>query len=188
MLAVAIAVPAVVSAAPKKKAPSIPSCKRLSATSMAKVLGTGPLKLFGRTANLCSWKGKKAGHYDQAVGVDIIPGIPSIYATAEADGMKAAAKNDETFGTLSARHNPWKAAFFVTGTVTDAGLAPCSAKHKLPKFGPPTCSGDPEWTTFNVDSYDSKLMVSVAVAAQHGDVQLSHVIELNEEVLSRKIR
>ena len=29
------------------------------------------------------------------------------------------------------------------------------------EFGPPQCSTDPHWTTVNVDSYNSKLMVSV---------------------------
>ena len=188
LLAVAIVVPTVVFAGPKKKQPSIPSCTRLPTKTMAKLLGTGPLKRIHRTANLCSWKGTKSGHYGQLLGIDIIPGIKSIYATAESDGKAAAAKNGDSFGTLSSRHNPWKAAFFVTGTMTDAGLPPCSAKHKRPPFGPPKCSGDPEWTTFNVDSYDSKLMVSVGIAAQQGDVQLSHVIELNKEILSGKIR
>jgi hypothetical protein len=58
----------------------------------------------------------------------------------------------------------------------------------MPPFGPPECSADPGWTTIDVDSYNSKLMVSIRAAGQVGDVYFSHVVELNKEILSGKIR
>jgi hypothetical protein len=102
--------------------------------------------------------------------------------------MKTAAREGKDFGALPARHNPWKAAFFVAGMASNGGLESCPPGHTLPMFGPPQCSGDPDWTTINVDSYSSKLMVSVGIGAQQGDVHLVHVIELNKEILSGKIR
>ena len=191
-LPLAIAIPALAATASKVthgKSP-IPSCTHLSRTAMASVLGSAPLKFKGRTphSNLCTWEAVKHGHYHEALVIDIVPGIKSIYKTAEADGRKSAAKEGKTFGTLSLHNSPWKEAFDVSGSTYNTGLEACPPQHKLPRFGPPQCSADPDWTTVNVDSYNSKLMVSVGAVAQLGDVYLSHVIKLNEEILARKIR
>lgn len=193
LLSLLIAFPGLAAGHPSraiKRSHGIPSCSHFSATTLAKVLGTGPLKFKGRTphSNLCTWEGSKPGHYHQTLSIDVIPGIKSIYETAESDGRENAAKEGRTFGTIPSRHNPWKAAFFVTGTVSNSGLEPCPPEHALPVFGPPGCSGDPEWTTINVDAYDSKLMVSAGTGAQHGDVQLGHVIQLDRDILSGVIR
>lgn len=193
LLVLAIAIPA--SAAPtaekaKPKPPAIPSCRHFSAAKMTALLGTGPLRFKDQTphANLCNWQAKKAGHYRQTLTIEVIPGIRSIYETAEADGKKSAAKEGRSFGNPAFRSAPWKKAFFVTGEVTNGEVEPCPPGHKLPKFGPSPCTGDPPWSVTNVDSYNSKLMVSVGVGYETGDVNLDHVIALNEEILSRKIR
>jgi hypothetical protein len=191
-LALLTAVHAVAATSPKKRVmpASIPSCTHLSTTAMAKVLGSPPLEFKGRTphSNLCTWEAARPGHYHEALSVDIVPGKRSIYKMAESDGMKSAAKERKHFGRLTAAHSPWKAAFFVSGTVFNNGLEACPPEHGLPMFGPPECSADPNWTTVNVDSYDSSLMVSVGAVAQLGDVHLSHVIELNREILAGTIR
>ncbi len=188
-----IAIPALAtsSAGAKKPTPTgIPSCSHLSTATMAKVLGSASLLFKGKPgkANLCLWEAIRPGHYHETLAIDIIPGIKSIYKVAEADGMKNAAKEGKNFGTLSSRNSPWKAAFFVTKSVYNSGLPSCSPEHALPAFGPPECAADPSWTTIDVDSYNSKLMVSVGAAGQVGDVYLSHVIALNKEILAGKIR
>ncbi len=193
LLALVVAVPALAATSPRKKSGeshgAIPSCTHLSTTAMAKVLGSPPLELKGRpgNANLCLWEAVRPGHYHETLAVDIIPGIKSIYKVAEADGRKNAAKEGKTFGVLSLRHSPWKSAFFVTKSVYNSGLEACPPGHTMAPFGPPQCSGDPDWTTIDVDSYNSKLMVSIGASAQVGDVYLSHVIKLNEEILAGKI-
>jgi hypothetical protein len=191
-MALLIVIPALATTSARAKKvtpPSIPSCTHLSTATMAKVLGSASLVFKGRpgNANLCLWEAIKPGHYHETLSIDIIPGIKSIYKVAEADGMKNATKEGKSFGTLSSRHSPWKAAFFVTKSVYNDGLAPCAPEHVLPAFGPPECAGDPGWTTIDVDSYNSKLMVSVGAAGQVGDVYLSHVIALNKEILTGKI-
>jgi hypothetical protein len=187
-LALVVAIPTLAATSPKKKVKSpIPSCSHLSTTAMATVLGSARLSLKEKKANLCIWEALRPGHYHETLAIDIIPGIKSIYKLAEADGMKNAAKEGKQFGTLSSRHSPWKAAFFVTKSIYNDGLEPCPPEHTTAPFGPPQCSGDPSWTTIDVDSYNSKLMLSVGVAAQVGDVYLSHVIALNREILAGKI-
>lgn len=119
--------------------PRIPSCTHLSTTAMAKVLGSPPLEFKGKTprSNLCTWEAVRPRHYHEGLSVDIVPGVKSIYKLAEADGMKSAAKEGQHFGTLTAGHSPWKAAFFVSGSVFNNGLEACSPEHTLPIFGPP---------------------------------------------------
>lgn len=95
--------------------------------------------------------GDEKDHYDTVVGVGIVPAVSSVYEAAKAAGMKTAAKDHKEFGHPIVQARAWKAAFFVSGTDTDPGLSACPPGHKLPKFGPPSCSGDPEWVTFNVD-------------------------------------
>ncbi len=188
LLALVVAIPALAATVPRKKAkPAIPSCSHLSTTAMARVLGSTSLTLIGKHANLCVWEATRPGHYNETLAIDIIPGIKSVYKLAEADGMKNAAKEGKQFGTLFLRHYPWKAAFFVTKSTYNDGLEPCPPEHTMPRYGPPECSGDPSWTTIDVDSYNSKLMVSIGAAGQVGDVYLSHVIVLNKEILAGKI-
>ncbi len=193
LAALVIAIPALAATSPKKKKekrPNIPSCTRFSRAALAKALDSDPLKFKDRIphSNLCLWEAKKTGHYRETVGIGVYPGIKSVYAKAESAGIKTATKEGKSFGRLSSRHEPWKAAFFVSGVVSAAGLEACPPKHKLPKFGPPQCSADPAWITNNVTAYNSKLMVTAAADAQQGDVHLSHVIELVKQVISGKIR
>jgi hypothetical protein len=191
-LPLVIAIPALAATSSKvtHRTSHVPKCTGLSRTAMAGVLGSPHLKFKGLVphSNLCTWEAIRHGHYHELVVVDIIPGIKSIYKTAEADGKKSAAKEGKTFGTLSLSHAPWKEAFDVSGSVYNTGLEACEPGHRQPKFGPPQCSSDPDWSTVNVDSYNSKLMVSVGAVAQLGDVYLSHVIKLNEDILAGKIR
>ncbi|MGA8744677.1 MAG: hypothetical protein WB507_02285 [Solirubrobacterales bacterium] len=190
-LPLVIAIPAL--AATSSKAThgrsAIPKCTGLSPTKMASVLGSTSLQFKKKVphSNLCTWEAIRPGHYRELLVVDIIPGIKSIYETAEADGKKSAAREGKSFGRLTLSHAPWKAAFDVSGSVYNTGLEACEPGHKRAEFGPPQCSSDPDWTTVNVDSYNSKLMVSVGAAAQLGDVYLSHVIALNEDILAGKI-
>jgi hypothetical protein len=193
-----VALTAIISLAPtaavSRSAPKLPvppACSGLSPTAMAKVIGLHTLTFHARTphTNLCTWEGSRgASHYRALLMINIVPGIKSIYETALGDAEKK-----HGFGMLTTLSGPWKAAFFVTQTTSGGNLDPCSPEHKLPTFGPPRCSTDPEWTTFAVDSYGTSsyyhqsLMISISLGAQHGDSQLSHIIALNGQVLSGKI-
>ena len=189
LLAVAVLLPAsVASSKPKPRPPSAPSCAGFSAAAIANALRTGPLTFKSKVAYTCTWEGAPHGHYREIIAIGVVPGIKSIYQTAESDGMKAAAKQHKTFGKLGSRGAPWTAAFFVTGTTNPGTLMACKPDHIRPLSGPPACSGDPAWTATDVDAYNSKLMVSTAAGAELGDIHLSGMIELVREIASGKIR
>jgi len=191
LIAIVSPAPAAAGAKSTPKPPGPPACSGLSPTVMAKVIGLRTLTFRARVphSNLCTWEGSRgASHYRALLMINIVPGVKSIYDTALGDAEKK-----HGFGMLTTLSGPWKAAFFVTQTTSGSSLDPCSPDRKLPTFGPPRCSTEPEWTTFAVDSYGTSgyyrqsLMVSISLGAQHGDSQLSHIITLNGQVLSGKI-
>lgn len=191
LIAVVCLAPAAAVSESAAKVPVPPACSGLSPGAMLNVIGLHTLTFHARVprSNICTWEGSKgASHYRALLTIDIVPGVKSIYETALGDAEKK-----HGFGMLTTRSGPWKAAFFVSQTTSGADLDPCSPDHKLQRFGPPRCSSDPEWTTYAVDSYGTSsyyhqsLMISIGLALQHGDSQLSHVIALNGQVLSGKI-
>ena len=190
-LALLIAIPSV-SATPLRSRATpagIPSCTHLSTTAMANVLGSPPLRFKGKTprSNLCTWEAVRPGHYHEALSVDIVPGKRSIYDVAESDGKKSANKRRKTLRHACCRAQSLEGGVLRQRIGFQQRLGSMHTGTRTADIRAPECSSDPDWTTVNVDSYDSSLMVSVGAVAQLGDVHLSHVIELNKEILTGKI-
>jgi hypothetical protein len=191
-LLVALVITPTVAAAKKAHSP-IPSCATVSRGEVATLAQTGQLKLEKKIGNLCAFtgNGEHHGHYKPTLSIEIIPYFTSIWDTARSDAVKSGSKDGNTFGQYS------KTVFFVTGKDTGEGLQPCEKKLGTPgkgqsKYGP-VCATEPDATHIAVygNGTDKRnhlhLMVSVALTGELGDVHLSHVIELVEDVISGKI-
>jgi hypothetical protein len=189
---VAIVITPTVAVAKKAHSP-FPSCAAVSRREIATLAQTGKLKLEKKIGNLCLFtgNGEHHGHYKPALDIQIIPYFKSIWDKAKSDAVKSAAKDGGTFGQSSQK------LFFVTGKDTGEGLQPCEKKLGTPgkgqsKFGP-VCATEPDAAHIVVygNGTDKRnhlhLMVSVAVTGELGDVHLSHVITLVEDVVSGKI-
>jgi hypothetical protein len=179
--------PAGAKSKPRPTPPSIPSCSGFSASAIARAIASAPLAFKGRLAHICTWQAAPPGHYRELVQIGVIPGIKSVFQKAEHDGAITAAKQHEEFGILGSRKQTWTAAFFVTKVRSNLGLPACKQGHTLPAFGP-MCSSDPPSITANVYAYNSRMMVSAAAGAQQGDLHLSGVIYLVNQIMAGKIR
>jgi hypothetical protein len=191
-LLVAIVLTPTVAVAKKAHSP-YPSCAAVSRREIATLAQTGQLKLEKKIANLCLFTGdgEHHGHYKPTLSIQILPYFKSIWDTAKSDAVHSAAKDGSTFGQSSAT------LFFVTGKDTGEGLQPCEKKLGTPgkgqsKFGP-VCATEPDAAHIGVygNGTDKRnhlhLMVSVAVTGELGDVHLSHVIKLVDDVISGTI-
>jgi hypothetical protein len=178
---------AVASSTGSSKAATTPPCSSLSLSAVAKLVGTGPLSLLSRTGNLCAFTGSIPGHYKTALDIEIIPYVKSVWQTAEANAMHSATVNGSTFGHSSPK------LFFVSGTKTSAGMAPCTPSQKVTNEFEPQCAGQPDASVLDAIGYGPyksssvKLMVSTAATSQLGDVHLSHLLALVTQILSGKI-
>jgi hypothetical protein len=191
MLVVSLAALAMSTAWSKSKPPPLPSCAGLSSASMAHVLGLGKLTLRSRTSTVepCSWStDRRPGHYRALLTISIEPGMKSLYETARAVGIKQAKKEGRVFGDANARTDPWKAAFFLSSIKIGSG--PCEPAHTMPEFGPPECSGDPEWAMYNVTGYGTSrryhrsLQYSIGLGVEHGEAQLSGMLGLERDLFT----
>jgi hypothetical protein len=187
VLAGSIVIPALASPTGSRKAPATPPCSGLLLTAVAKLVGTGPLKLLSRTGNFCAFIGSIPGHYKTSLDIQIIPYMKSVWQTAEANAMHSASVNGSTFGHSSAK------LFFVSGTKTSAGMSPCTPSQKVTDEFEPQCAGQPDASVFDAIGYGPyksssvQLMVSTAATAEQGDVYLSHLLALVTQILSGKI-
>jgi hypothetical protein len=84
--------------------------------------------------------------------------------------------------------------FLVSRYYPSSSLGPCPPGQTLPAFGPPLCNGEPIWFTCTVYASGAlkprgpKALVDVALANGPGGVGTAHVISLDKEILSGKIR
>jgi hypothetical protein len=160
---------------------------------MATLAQTGSLDFRKKIGNLCEFTGKGThhGHYHTTFEVQIIPYIQNIWDTAKSDAQSSAAKNGDDFGETN------KHLFFVSGELRSRDLGKCNKHNDRPgrdeaKFGP-ACKGEPAADHLSVYGNGTdkragrRLMVSAGVTGQQGDVHLSHMIELVNEILSGKI-
>jgi hypothetical protein len=166
LLVLSIAIPAVASSkTPARTAVGIPSCASLSRTAMAALVGTGPLTLKSITGNFCMFTGQRSGHYKPTLEVEIVPYIKFVWNTAQSDAMHSASVQGSTFGRFTSK------LFFVSGTVTSAGMSPYTADEKVSEELAPQCAGQPSLThltAIGCGSYKSsglQLMVSTGLAA-----------------------
>jgi hypothetical protein len=175
----------------------IPSCSALSRGAIANLVGTGPLTLKEKIGNLCVFTGKKHGHYEPGLSIQMVPWSKSLFALAEHDAMQSARREDAQFGVASKALKVGKRAFFVSGTMTSALLPRCGSEE-APAPVPleirtgPICAGEPALTHINVIGYGpspsgAELMVTAGGAAEQGDISLIHVIDLVKDLISNKI-
>ena len=183
----AAAFPAVAFTKGTNNNPRLPDCAKVSRKAMADLAQTGPLKLLKKIATLCDFTGHHKHHYEPTLVVQIIPYFKTVWDIAQGDATKHSG-----YGRYS------KSLFFVSGEKTDAGLTPCAQQdYGKPGAGQsrvgPVCSPEPPMAHIGVygNGVDKRtglrLMVSAGVTGQAGDVHLSHIIELVQEIISGKI-
>jgi hypothetical protein len=99
-------------------------------------------------------------------------------------------------GVSASAHNLGRLSGFVTTLLAMAptfvpSAAPAKSHAHIPR---PACKGEPVADHFSLYGNGTakragiRLMVSVGVTGQQGDVHLSHMIELVNEILSGKVR
>ena len=182
VFAVSIAIPSTAVASSAKTAAGIPSCKTLSRTAVASLVGTGPLTLTKMIGPYCYFSGQRPGHYKPTLQVEIIPYIKSVWTAAE---TAAAHSPSEKISHVNSK------LFDGTGTITSAGKSPCRPGEVVSNEPGPACAGQPSESIFTAVGYGSsggqELMVSTALTGQQNDVHLSHLLALVSEILSAKI-
>ncbi len=168
----------------------VPSCGRLSNRKLSDFFDLGRLKLNSSRDNVCTWFGKKRGHYHAELQIGIAAGSKSLFATIIKDAKKSASENHARFNQVRTR-NP--AIIEVIKIDSSHSERPCPPHHRLPTFGPPTCSGDPTWNTDSVDAYGklkhggTPVIVSANSAAELGDVGLHAMVQVAKEILAGKL-
>lgn len=197
LLAIALAMPGLAIAShksPKKRPPSVPSCKHFSLAKMAQLLHVGSLEFEGASpvGNACTYKtARVAEHYADLLTVAVVATPESVFRGAEQGGKTRAAQEHGASGTLNSRG---VAAFYVLTDITSQGLGPCrSPGATLPEFGPPLCEGQPSWLSTEVYSYAKlrprgpKAFVSVGLASEPVTGELALVTTLNKKIVSGQI-
>ena len=182
-LGLSIAVPATATSTTKPSA--FPSCRTLSRTALANLAQTGPLALTRVVGPYCYFTGHISGHYEPELQVAILPYTKYLWLAAT--GRPCAA------GAICGHFN--SKLFDVTAKpLTSAGLSPCKANDlPLSRITGPACAGEPTANAFIAYTYGSykssglQLMVTAGLTGQQGDVHLSHLIALVQQVLSGKI-
>jgi len=163
----------------------MPSCTSLSRTAMASLAGTGPLALTRVVGPYCYFTGRISGHYKPELQVSILPYSKPLWMAATGRPCAPGA----ICGHFNAR------LFDVTAKpLTSAGLPPCAA-NALPRSAitGPACAGEPTenvFTAYTCGSYSSsglQVIVTAGLTGQQGDVHLSHLIALVQQILSGKI-
>jgi hypothetical protein len=179
-----IAIPSAAVASSAKMAAGIPSCKTLSRTAVANLVGTGPLTLTKMIGPYCYFSGQRPGHYKPMLQIEIIPYIKYVWTAAE---TAATHSPSEKITHVNSK------LFSGTGTVTSAGKSPCQPSQVVSNEPGPACAGQPSESIFTAIGYGSyqpsgqQLMVSTALTGEQGDVHLSHLLALVTEILSAKI-
>jgi len=187
LLAIALATPAFAMAA---HAPaSVPSCTHFSRVKMAQLIHVGSLELEGRgpVGNNCEYKGPHVPeHYADLLAV-------SVTATSKAVFLKAQHLAKTAPGVYGAVKIRGAVAFDVIHVIHGEGACR-SPGGTLGEFGPPLCSGQPDWSTITVYAYGPlkprgpKAFVTVGLAGQEENTFLGYVISIDKKILSGQIR
>ena len=196
VLTIALATPglAIASHKPPKKPASVPRCTHFSRVKMARLIDVSSLKFEGKTpgANICTYTGPRVpGHFSDLLQVDVTAESKALFVKFEQVAKKSAAQQHAMFGTLTTRQT---VTFYVIHTYVAASLGPCSPGQTTPVFGPPGCSGQPNWTIVSLDSYGAlkprgpKAWVSVGLAAEESVGPRRASSSLDHAILTGQIR
>jgi hypothetical protein len=187
LLAAAFVFPALAASMGTTSFSRTPNCAKLSRKALAATAKTGPLALADKIQNDCQFTGRIAHHYQPVVSVEIIPYFAMIWNEA-----KGRAMGRPGFGTFS------RSEFFYSAEKTDAGLYPCSmgtygSPGKGESLRGPVCSPEPpeKLITVYANGVDKRngqrIMVIAGISGEVGDVHLSNMIILAQDVASGKI-
>jgi hypothetical protein len=176
----------------KKKPPKLPACSHLPSSKMAKLFDVSSLKLEGVTphSDICTWTGKRSGHYHVELQIGFAPGSRSLFDTVKKAAQKSAKRQGARFATV---HKSSPAIIEVSKIDRDKHLKRCDPGHKIPQFGPPQCESDPPWYTDSADTYGTMkrggahVIVSTNVGIELGDSGLHVMVDLAKDILSGKI-
>ena len=199
VLVVALVTPATAVAAPShKRRASAPRCTHFSLAKLAHYLyghhSPRPLHFEGKTPglNACTYVSPLPGHYSILLQVAVQATSEAVYLGAEQRAKMSASERGATLVISKSNRLPFY--FYVDGTITSDSLEPCrSPGAALPAFGPPTCNGQPDWTTISVDTYGAlrprgpKLFVSVGVGTEEAQVHPEDLVALSKAILSGQI-
>jgi hypothetical protein len=155
------------------KAPPL-KCAHFSVSAIAKVVGTGPLKLAAPEANsFCSYEGNPLTGFLPFLSVHLSHATQSIFSLSEKTTKKLAAAQGAKFATLKIG----SAQAWYVASVAPEGLGrPNEIEITVGAYGP-------------YKSSNSKIVVGAGVAAQVGvgNVTVSHMTLLVKEILSGQI-
>lgn len=180
----------------KAKTPTagVPSCAGFSVAHLRRYVNIGPLVYRGKLGNACSWLVTETTRYDLLLQIGVVPGTIGLYGKIELAGQDAAKAQGAQFHVIPRADGGRALMFHVTHTVTSASLPACTAGQRLQPLGP-ACSGQPSQFRDNVSGYRPMSsggapasIVSVAVAAQLGDVRDAQMIRLANAILNGKFR
>jgi hypothetical protein len=188
----------------KAKAPSprIPSCAHFSVAQLGRYVNIHPLVLESRTGNLCGWLVTETTRYDLLLFIQVEPGTIGLYGKIELADQKAAEAHGAQFHVIPRADGGKALMFHAMSTVSSSSLPACKPSKlppfgppPLPPLGPPACNGQPAQFKDNVVGFIPPkphaahgILVSLAVAAELGDVSDSHMIALTNAILNGKVR
>ena len=179
-------------ASSSKKPTPPPPCSHLSATKLATYFDVGALKFEGVTphSDICTWLGKRSGHYHAQLQIGFSPGSKSLFDTVTKDAQKSAKRQGATFATVQ-KSSP--AIIEVSKIDHGASLKPCDPSHTIAQFGPPQCLSDPAWYTDSADAYGrmknggAYVIVSANAGAELGDTGVHEMVKLCKDILAGKV-
>ena len=174
------------------KPPPLPACRHLSSSKLSKYFDVGTLKFEGVTphSDICTWLGKRGGHYHVQLQIGFSPGSKSLFDTVTKAAQKSAKRQGAKFATVQ-KSSP--SIIEVSKIAHGGSLKPCDSSHKIPDFGPPQCASDPAWYTDSADAYGrmkkggANVIVSANAGAELGDTALHSMVTLAKDILSGKV-
>ena len=172
--------------------PPVPPCSHLSSTKLAKYFDVGQLKFEGVTphSDICTWLGKRSGHYHAQLQIGFSPGSKSLFDTVTKAAQKSAKRQGAAFATVQKRS---PAIIEVSKIDHGQSLKPCDPSHTIPEFGPPQCLSDPAWYTDSADAYGrmknggAYVIVSANAGAELGDIGVHEMVKLSKDILAGKV-
>jgi hypothetical protein len=137
------------------------------------------------TGPLCTFIGRVPGHYRPTLEVEIVP-----YSTALWHAATGVHPPHATTGYFNPKLYFWSQA--VTSE-SQGNTSSCEATDVVANETGPACAGQPDGDAFGASGYGPyksgalKVIVTVGLTGQQGDVHLSHALALVMEILSGKI-
>ena len=173
-------------------ATSGPSMQSPLSTKLAKYFDVGALKFEGVTphSDICTWLGKRSGHYHAQLQIGFSPGSKSLFDTVTKAAQKSAKRQGAAFATVQ-KSSP--AIIEVSKIDHGESLKPCDPSHTIPEFGPPQCLSDPAWYTDSADAYGrmknggAYVIVSANAGAELGDTGVHEMVKLCKDILAGKV-